>query len=378
MAGEINTMALDGIVISALAAELQELVGGRVDKIYMPERDEIVAAVRSRGSNYRLLLTSSTHPRAHFTKQTKENPMQPPLFCMVLRKHLSGGRVLAIVQPGFERILEFHIESPDEMGDITTKRLIIEIMGKHSNVILVGGDKIIDSIKRVNREISSVREILPGCTYERPPSGGKADPTRLEFAGFSTRVRSNQGLQLQNIIYGGYSGISPLMASEVCTRAGVGADEFGANIQNAEIERIYSVFESLMADVAACRFLPEIIVNTKNMPIEFSAVEMSCYSGYKKVRFDSMSELLEDYYASKDKIFRISQKTTDLRKLVRQAWERAVRKKDAHIRTLREIKDRDTLKLWGELIIANVYAIKQGMTSFTTKLLQRRANRDFA
>ena len=197
-------MALDGIVISAITAEFNALIGGRVDKIYMPERDEVVIAVRSRGNNYRLLFTSSTHPRAHFTTQAKENPMQPPLFCMVLRKHLCGGRVLDVVQPNFERILELHVESPDEMRDMSVKRLIIEIMGKHSNVILVCNDKIIDSIKRVNHEISSVREVLPGIIYNRPPSGGKNDPTQLEYSDFKTRIRINPGLRLQNIIYGSF------------------------------------------------------------------------------------------------------------------------------------------------------------------------------
>ena len=365
-------MALDGIAISAITAEFQELVGGRVDKIYMPERDEIIIAARSRGNNHRLLLASSTHPRAHFTNDSKENPMQPPLFCMVLRKHLVGGRIVQVIQPDFERILELHIESLDEMGDLSVKRLIIEIMGKHSNVILVCKDKVIDSIKRINRDISSVREVLPGCVYERPPSGGKDNPTRLDFWGFAARVRSTPGLKLQNVIYGGYSGISPIMATEICTRANVNADAFGSNIQDADIERVYISFESLMSDVVACRFSPEIIFDAKHTPIEFSAVTMSCYDGYNKTQFDSnvsgaMSMLLENYYISKDKIYRISQKTADLRKHIRLASERAVRKKDAHIRTLHEIQNRDTLKIFGELILANVYAVKPGMTSFTAQ-----------
>jgi len=360
-------MALDGIAISAIAAEFEVLIGGRVDKVYMPERDEIVVAVRSRGNNYKLLLTSSTHPRTHFISQAKENPMQPPLFCMVLRKHLGGGRVLDVAQPNFERILEIHVESPDEMGDMSVKRLIIEIMGKHSNVILACGDRIIDSTKRVNREISSVREVLPDGVYERPPSGVKDNPTRLEYAGFSARVKASPGFMLQNIIYGGYSGISPIMATEICTRAGIGAEEFGGSIGDADIERIYSAFKSLMFEVGACRFAPEIIFDTKNAPKDFSAIGMSCYDSYKKMQFDSMSALLEHFYVTKDKTYRMSQKTADLRKLVKQASERAVRKKEAHIRTLRDIQDRDTLKLWGELLLANVYAIKQGMTAFTAQ-----------
>jgi len=175
-------MALDGITTAAIVTELKEkLIGGRIDKVHQPLTDEIRFSVRAIGANYKVLASANSgHPRMHITENTRENPMTAPLFCMVLRKHIAGGKIVDICQPNFERIIIIKVESANEMGDMTVKNLILEIMGKHSNLILTDeNNKILDSIKRVSHDKSSVREVLPGKTYVFPPSQDKKNPIEL-------------------------------------------------------------------------------------------------------------------------------------------------------------------------------------------------------
>ncbi len=362
-------MALDGIAISNIKNELKtKLLGGRIDKIYQPENDEIIISVRSLGKAYKILITANaSQPRLHLTEKTKPNPMQPPLFCMVLRKYLSSGKIIDITQPKFERILTIHIESINELGDYSEKKLIVEIMGKHSNIILIDENNIIlDAVKHISHEKSSVREVLPGKKYFSPPSE-KIDSLLLDKENFFLSVKNNTEKKLQNLIYESYNGISPSFASEICFRAGLDASDNVGETSELSLKKLYENFKLIVEKIKNNDFSPEIIYSEKNKIIDFSSLEMTQYSLYKKQKFPSISDLLEFFYTEKDLLYRINQKSQDLKKLITNNIERCVKKKDIQIKTLKAISNRDKLRLYGELITANIYAVPKSATSFTTK-----------
>ena len=353
-------MPLDGITLNSVVQELSlTLEGGRVDKIGQPESDEIIMAVRSRGKNYKLLLTSgASSPRIHLTEIVKSNPAQAPMFCMLLRKHLGGGRIVKIIQPDFERIVEMHIESPNEMGDLSVKRLIIEIMGKHSNIILVDAfDKIMDSIRHIPRELSSVREVLPGRIYVRPPARGKIPPVPTDKAHFLSLFEQNK--EAYQIIYQSYNGISPVVGSEICLRAGVAPNTFAKTLSDEEKERLFSAFCALYADAGQNRFKCRIYEEERDIKRDFSAINLSVYT-VEGAAFTSPSEMLEVYYRRQDNTYRLRQKTADLRKIVQNHFERCRRKEQMFEENLLEIENRDRLRHYGELLTAFIYSIPPG------------------
>ncbi|MCL2399756.1 MAG: NFACT family protein [Defluviitaleaceae bacterium] len=367
-------MPLDGIVLSSVVHELStSLTGGRVDKVQQPEPDEILLAVRCKGQNYKLLLTTNANsPRIHLTALSKSNPDQAPMFCMLLRKHLGGGRIKDIIQPAYERIVEIHVESPNEMGDMSIKRLIIEIMGKHSNIMLVDATgMIMDSIRHIPEELSSVREIMPGRSYILPPSQGKVSPTPIDSNYFMSlfefkkeEPNPNKGKKAQQIIYQSYNGISPVMGSEICLRANVSPDSFGEALESLDCSHLLSEFTSLYSDIENkiyhCHMYEE---NNKigKSKRDISAVPMTLYSSWTKSElYDSPSKMLEFFYKKQDSSYRLSQKTADLRKLITMHIERCRRKTQIYEETLYEIENRDQLKHYGELITSYIYNIPAG------------------
>ena len=359
-------MALDGIAISNIIYECeQKLLGGRIDKIYQPNRDEIILSFRSIGANFKLLLSANpSHPRIHITKIQKENPMTAPLFCMVMRKYAAGGKLVAIRQPSFERIVEFHVESMNEMGDKAVKRIIVEIMGKYSNIILVDENNIIlDSIKRVSHDKSSVRLVLPGQPYVMPPSQQKLNPMELKEESFSELAVKKESFQLQPFLYQSYTGISPVMASEICVRAGLDPSAYMGQLSPEEKNRLFQSFSEVTDDIKAKRYFPEIIYDPKNgRPYDFFSLQAVQFEGYDKKPFDSISELLETFYYQKDNAYHIAQKAHDMRKLVTTNIERCVKKKEIQNKTLKDIENKDEWKLKGELITANIYSVQKGQT----------------
>jgi len=215
-------MAFDGLVTHGIVNELKEILSdGKIDKIYQPEKDEITLSVRTREGVFRVLLSAATsNPRIHLTERSHENPLSAPLFCMILRKHLTGGRIKAVSQIGFDRIVKIDIECYTEMGDLTEKSLIIEIMGRHSNIILIQSDnKIIDSIKHIDFTTSAVRQVLPGLIYEFPPHQDKAEPQDFSVKSFAEKICTySSDTLLDKILVSEFVGISPLMAREVVYR----------------------------------------------------------------------------------------------------------------------------------------------------------------
>ncbi|MCL2852545.1 MAG: NFACT family protein [Defluviitaleaceae bacterium] len=365
-------MPLDGIVISNIAHDIRRAaLGGRIDKIYQPEKDEIVANIRSLGSNLKLMLTAnSSHPRIHFTNTSKPNPLTAPLFCMVLRKHLGGGKIVSVEQPDFERIIEIGISAQNEMGDDTHKRLIIEIMGKHSNIILVDERGIIlDSARHINRETSSVREVLPGLPYVRPPSQGKTSPLLFDETDFLGRLSRAKAQAASDFLVKSYSGISPVAANEVCHRAGIDPNAACHSLDEAMSHSFLDTFAQLVAAIDSNAYTPEIVFKS-GKPGDFSSIRLTMFDdldSYEKTPYDDISAMLEYFYTEKDARLRVDQKTADLRKLVTNNIERCSKKHDTHIRTMREISGREKYKLMGELLTANIYQLEKGMTTFAAQ-----------
>ena len=359
-------MAFDGITVSAIKAEIEDkILGGRIDKVYQPEKDEIILGIRSMGQAYKLLLTSNaSNPKFHFTQTNPSNPMTPPLFCMVMRKHLQSGKIIKIEQPDFDRILNIYVESLNELGDYSVKKLVLEIMGRHSNIILTDeNNTILDCIKHIGHDTSSVREVLPGREYTLPPSQGKINTLELDDNNFKEVLENNHSFEIQSVIYKNYTGISPIAASEICYRANVNGSTPVEALTDIQKEVIFNEFAKLVEDIKANRFYPESITNEKGKTIDFSPIEMSQFNGFEIKKYTSISELIESFYANRDFAYRIGQKTQDLRKLITQNIERCIRKKDIQMQTLRSIKNRGELRLKGELLTANIYSIKKGMTT---------------
>lgn len=358
-------MAFDGITISSIISQLKSnILGGRIDKIYQPEGDEIILGIRSFGNSFKLLITANpSHPRIHFTENNKSNPLNPPLFCMVLRKHLQSGKIIDITQPQFERIIVIHIESLNEMGDYSTKRLILEVMGRHSNLILIDrDDTILECIKHITHDKSSVREVLPGKKYAFPP-GTKLDTLQLNQDNFNEALAKNQSNKIQNTIYFSYNGISPIIAGEICYRANVEPTKIVSELKENEITRVYNSFYNLINTIKSENFSPCLILDDNNKAIEFAPIELKQFGNMKIKGYDSISQLIEYYYYSKDFHYRIKQKTQDLTRIISQNLERCIKKKEIQQKTFKEIENREYLKLCGELITANIYAIKKGMTT---------------
>jgi len=362
-------MALDGIAISCLVHELQSaLCNGRIDKIHQPEADEIILAVRNHGDSYKLLLTANaSHPRLHLTNKAKNNPMTPPLFCMVMRKHIQGGRILSITQPNFERVVHIQIEAMNEMGDLVGKMLTIEIMGKHSNIILTDENGIIlDSVKRVSFDTSSVRQVLPGRSYAEAPSQNKRNPLLLTREEFDEVLTQNENSQIQKAIYMSYTGISPEAASEIIFRAKADASAFIGTLTPVEKDAVYNEFIALVDDIRRAQYTREVVIDPQNKPVAFAALALTMYEGHTHKAFENLSETIEFFYGERDTTSRMSQKSQDLRKLVQANIERCVKKSDMYDKTLRDIAGRDKWRLFGELLTACMYQIPANAKSVTT------------
>lgn len=357
-------MALDAVAVKALVTEMQCLVGGRVDKVHQPERDEIAVGVRTYDASYKLLISASpAHPRIHLTSHSKSNPKTAPLFCMLLRKHLASGRITGISQVGFERIVKVTVESYDELGDYTEKSLYVEIMGRHSNIILVNNEgKIIDSIKHIDESLSSVREILPGSMYEMPPIQAKTPLTEwetendLEFLGTQ---------KVDKTIISQIAGISPLTAREVVYSVFRTTDVLSDAVNTNRLAMLKLEINKLKNMTKNNEFSPCMIedVQTGKL-VEFSAIPIEQYETLAKVvKYDSMSELVDEFYYKRDVAERMRQKTADLVKLLNNHAERIAKKMSILRATLSDAEKMDTYRQYADLITANIYRIQEGHKS---------------
>ncbi len=356
-------MALDALAIRRLCAELADAVtDARIDKIHQPERDEIVIHVRGFSQNLRLVVSASaSHPRIHITDVKKSNPSSPPMFCMLLRKHLSGGKIIGVRQQDFERVVIIDIEGHDELGELTVKHLITEIMGRHSNIILTDDSgRIIDSIRHVDFTVSSVREILPGGQYLPPPAQDKLPLIdAVSVVSFDT---PNMGVRADKLIMSKICGISPLTAREMVYRAYSSADITAAEAMERGISRLENAVTSFALKAAGDFFDPCMIVEkSSGRIIDFSSVDIKQYgNGANIIKYDSMNALLDAFYSGRDAAERMKQKSAGLVKLLNTSLDRASKKLVIQRQALADAENKEELKIKGDLITANLYRIKQG------------------
>lgn len=362
-------MAFDGIVVANIVKELKEaLSGARISKIAQPESDALLLTLKGVSGQRRLLLSASASlPFAYLTQTNKQGPMTAPNFCMLLRKFIANGKITEISQPGLERIVQFEIEHLDELGDLCRKRLVVELMGKHSNIIFCDENgRIIDAIKHIPASVSSVREVLPGRDYFIPNTQDKHDPLTADERSVMSDA-CQKPLSIAKALYMTYTGISPTVANEVCYRAGIDADAPTGSLSDDAKLHLAHEFLWLIADVKEGTFAP-CIIKKGSEPVEFSAVTLREYNDfpdYTAERFDSISEVLEHFYADKDSYTRIRQKSADLRHIVQVALERNVKKLSLQQKQLKDTEKRDRYKVYGELLQAYGYGVPEGEKELT-------------
>ncbi|MBE5935150.1 MAG: fibronectin/fibrinogen-binding protein [Lachnospiraceae bacterium] len=359
-------MALDGLVISNLTQEFNNiLIDGRINKINQPESDELLLVIKNNRTQYKLLLSANaSYPLAYITEESKTNPLTAPNFCMLLRKHLNSAKIVSITQPDFERIIDFKIEHLNELGDICYKHLIIELMGKHSNIIFTDDqDNIIDSIKRINSMVSSIRTVLPGFKYFIPKQQGKINPLSLDYDMFLSNIKgSNQPIYKH--IYLTYTGISPLVANEICHRASLNPDTYSSELNDDVLYHLYNNFNHIIQDIKNGKFTPNIVYNGTT-PIEYSSIHIGCYSNYSNTDFQSISGLLFNFYHKREVINRINQKSADIRKIVSTTLERTYKKYDLQQKQMKDTDKKEKYKIYGELLTTYGYSIETGSKSAT-------------
>lgn len=357
-------MAFDGIVVANLVHELKsELLNGRIAKIAQPEADELLLTIKSPSGQRRLYLSASASlPLIYLTENNKPSPMTAPNFCMLLRKHIANGRIVDIYQPKLERIIYFTIEHLNELGDLCRKNLIVEIMGKHSNLIFCTEDgTIIDSIKHVSAQMSSVREVLPGRTYFIPDTMEKSDPLSITPEEF-TAVLQSKPLPLSKAIYTSFTGISPITAEEICFIAGIDSSLPPKELSADIMQHLYNQFTLYFTNVKEGAFRPAIYY-LGSEPKEFASLPLTHFTEYRRVEFDKISNVLETYYATKNTITRIRQKSSDLRHILQTALERNRKKYDLQMKQLKDTENRDRYKIYGELLHIYGYNLEEGAKS---------------
>lgn len=360
-------MAFDGITIANVVKEMRDaLTGARIVKIAQPETDELLLTIKGAAGQYRLLISAGASlPLIYLTEKNKQAPMTAPGFCMLLRKHLQNGRIVDISQPGLERIVHIDVEHLDEMGDLCRKRLIVEIMGKHSNIIFCDDkNTIIDSIKHVSGFVSSIREVLPGKPYFVADTTHKQNPLEAEQESF-VQTLLGAPMPVFKALYTSYTGLSPLMAQELCARAGMDGERPATAYDREALCRLFAMWSDMRNAIREGAFAP-CIAYTADKPVEFAAFPLTLYQGSgadSLKHFSSMSMLLEEYYEEKNAITRIRQKSSDLRRIVQTALERNVKKYDLQLAQMKDTEKRDTYRIYGELLNTYGYGAEEGAKS---------------
>ncbi len=355
-------MPMDGLTLSFVTRELHEaLVGGRVDRVAQPERDELNILVRNHGRNQVLLLSASAGcARAHITREKKVSPLEPPMLCMLLRKHISGGRVRDVRQVNGDRILEIEFEHLDELGDSARKTLVCEFMGRHSNLILVDGEgRILECARRVTENMSSVREVLPGLRYERPPEHGK---TPFDAPGADI-VRALQGASgpLHKAIAGAISGLSVQTARELAFRAAGNED---AHTQELDMSSIAPAVARALAEVQS-QTAPALLFAENGEPVDVVAFPYLSRASLRSERFGTISEAMDAFYRARDRAERIKQKSAALHRVLKNNIERCERKLALQKEALLGSERMEEYRVKGELLTASLHLAKKGMKSVT-------------
>jgi predicted ribosome quality control (RQC) complex YloA/Tae2 family protein len=362
-------MALDGIVTRAIVHELQGCRGGRINKIHQPNNHDIVLNLRAQGGSIKLLLSANpTFPRVHFTEQSFLNPTEAPMFCMLLRKHCEGGIIERIAQVGMERIIHMDVRQRDELGDISLKRIIIELMGRHSNIILLDPETgiMLDGIHHVTPSISSYRVIMPGFQYTEPPEQNKLNPLETEEAAFASSYQAAVEAEEapKRWIVNTFTGLSPLIAEEMLTRAssqGTGersAEKTANETPTADYRPLWNTFSHIMDDVRNNHFQPVSGLNAQEKVI-FSAIPLTLIHSEPK-QYATISECMEDFFGEKAERDTVKQKVSDLLRFLQNERSKNVKKLDYLHQDLAEAEDADQFRIYGELLFASLHEVKKG------------------
>ena len=361
-------MAFDTLCVKKIVEELNStIIGGRIDKVHQPEKDELMIGIRTFEGGFKLVLSASANnARVHFSDVSKENPKTPPMFCMLLRKHLASGKIVKVSQPDFERIIEIDVESYNDLGDLTTKHLICEIMGRNSNIILCDENyRIIDSAKHIDFSVSSVRQILPGLTYQTPPMQEKIPVLEVEKLKSLKLDFSQSASTPDKAIMQAVSGISPCVAREIVFSA-IGTNslvtgELSENYKKQIETKTSEFFQNI-------KFAPCIIFDPSGKPLDFSAVGVNYFGkNYPVKYFDTMNEVVANFYFERDKKERMHQKSADLLKLLNSNLERLTKKLVIQEKTLKDAENKEKYKIFGDLLTANLYRIESGAPSVTVE-----------
>ena len=362
-------MPLDALCLSGVVHELQNaLSGAKIDKIYQPGRDEVVLALRAPAGNVKLLLSANpSHPRAHLTQISRENPDKPPMFCMLLRKHLAGARLLELVQPPMERVVDLRLEALDELGDRVERRLVLEAMGRHSNLILLDGEgRIMDCLRRVDSDMSARRQVLPGLFYRLPPAQEKLDPSSLDRAALeSALAAAPEESQADKWLLDTFGGLSPLICRELAFRAGGATDARLHQMGEGGRSRLLDELEGLLRSVQENSFTP-VMLEKEGHPSDFTFQPISQYGpAVSCVPFPSFSALLDRFYEQRENQERVRQRGQDLIRSVTNARDRAARKIGLQEQELAATRDRERLRQFGDIITSNLHAMEKGMSRLT-------------
>lgn len=359
-------MSFDGMVTGAVARQLNaKLTGGKIEKVYQPEADEIILYIHSGKENYMLYISSnSSHARMHFITKKDSNPQNPMGFCMLLRKHIQGGRITGIIQKDSERIIEMSVDTINELGFSVNKKLIVEIMGKHSNIIVLdaASNKIIDSIKRISIDVNRYRQLLPGQQYVYPPSQGKISYHGLckeDLERFSHEPGDNLSKTLLNHI----QGLSPAIAEEIVYQSGLRSPLSGNDPSPAEL---YEILSHMIDQINSGDLTPRVYLNEDHTPVDFHIFPLTPLAEfYEELTFEDISQAASYYYSNKNSSNRVRQKSSDLDRSVATSLDKLYLKKQRLSEDLLKAENADIYRLYGELLTANLHAMQQGDESIS-------------
>ena len=352
-------MALDGLTLHFIKEEIAAAaVGCRVEKVHQPSREELVLVLRGRNGAHKLLISARANsPKIHFTAFPPENPAKPPMLCMLLRKHLTSALLTDVRQEGLERVLFLDFDATNEIGEPVKFTLCTEIMAQYSNIILINEQgNILDAVKRVDSETSSLRQILPGMLYKLPPKQNKPDLFDTTGAEIAKNAAEAENKAVSAAILSSVQGLSPIVCREIVSRS-IGEDKRAEFLSDSEITKIGAELESLKS----VEPYPCAVIEQSGKPLDFSFMNITQYGENAKVKpFDSFSEMLDDFYYEKDRLERTKQNSSELQKMVANLIQRTARKLDLQRKELEQCADREQLKINAELIAANLYQLQKG------------------
>lgn len=356
-------MALDGLVLHAIVHELQACVGGRINKIHQPTENDVIMHIRAQGQNVKLLLSANpTYPRVQITEQSSLNPMDAPMFCMLLRKHCESGVIEAVEQIGMERVFRMQIRHRDELGDMSTKHIIVEIMGRHSNIILLdpATETILDGIHHVTPAISSYRIVMPGSKYVTPPEQDKQNPLEADASAFQHALSQDPGEEKskekpEQKLVAAFSGLSPLIAKEIVSRS-----RQNGNIENEDdLSALWTAFDGVMTAVRQHRYEPVIVEQEGTGKLFFAMTPLTHITGIS-TSYATPSDCLEHFYGDKAERDTVKQRVADLLRFLHNEANKNVKKLEKLQETVDDSKEADKYRILGELLTASLHMIKRG------------------